>query len=443
VASQVIDLGLDREAPSLDRPEPVRVRHRRAAGAGVVVAMALVLAAGSAPAAAPLPEVRIAAGFGDEVALSADRLYLIPSGTTWTIGPRVISAYELPAGRRLWHEPLPVEGQVRQVIPAPGSLLVVVERDTAIETVAIDASSGRVRWSLAYQPIGLMPDGGLLLGFAPAAGPDPPAEQVAAVELSTGRPVWTYQVPDGAWHGVAWSAERWAADGAGGVPRSVTAWPSGRVAVRDLATGQVVAEADLPGPQSGNRWFQLAGDLLLAAVIADGLDVVTAYGLPGLDRRWTVSLGLAGGYVSTDCGGALCFFNRTGGLRVVDPATGATRWSDPRWQTIETVGGRLLGYAWPSPQWRTTAAVLDPATGGELLDLGRWTTIEPVESGGRTRAVRIDPASGRAWFAVVDVDALTVRVIASAGGISGDCRAGEHVVVCRRLDASVGVWRFP
>jgi hypothetical protein len=265
---------------------------------------------------------------------------------------------------------------------------------------------------------------------------------MAALDLTTGRTAWAYEVPATAWHGMEWSAGRWGADGRTGAgPRSVTVWPSGRVAVRDLETGRVVAAADLGVPESGNRWFQLAGDLFLAAVIVDGVDVVTAYGLPALDRRWTVPVGLAGGYVSADCGGALCLFSQTSGLRVVDPATGATRWADARWQTIETVGGRLLAYSWPDSR-RATTAVLDPASGGELLDLGRWTALEPVASGGQTRAVRLDPATGRAWFAVVDVEALQVRVLFSAPGIAGDCQAGERVVVCRRLDASFGVWRL-
>jgi outer membrane protein assembly factor BamB len=441
VGGRVIELGLDRAPPCLDRPEAVQVRRRRTGASALIVAAALVLTAGSAPAASPPTEVRIAAGFGDGIALAADRLYVLPSGTTWTAG--TVSAYDLPGGRRLWREPLPVEGQVRQVIPAPGVLLVVVERDAVLETVAIDASSGRLRWRAACQPVGLTASGRLLIGVILAAGGDPRAARVVALDLVTGRPAWAYDVPANAWHDLEWSAGRWGADGRTGAgPRSVTVWPSGQVAVRDLETGRVVATAPPGAPPNGNRWFQLAGDLLLAAVIVDGRDVVTAYGLPALDRRWTVTAGLAGGYVSTDCGDALCFFSGTGGLRVVDPATGATRWTDARWQTIETVGGRLLAYAWPSSR-RATTAVLDPASGGELLDLGRWTALEPVASGGQTRAVRLDPASGRAWFAVVDVETPQVRVLFSAPGISGDCQAGEKVVVCRRLDASFGVWRLP
>lgn len=439
----MIELGLDRDPPCPDLPDAVRRRRRRTGVIVVVAAAALVLTTGSVPTVPAPSEVRIAAGLGDAVALSADRLYVLPSDTTWTAGRSAMAAYDLPAGRRLWREPLPVEGQVRQVIPAPGALLVVLERDGALETVAIDASSGRVRWSVECQPVGLAASGSLLIGVAPAAGDDPRAEQVVAFDLATGRPAWAYDVPANAWHDMEWPAGRWGADGrAGAGPRSVTVWPSGRVAVRDLATGRVVATADLQGPPPGDRWFQLAGDLLLAAAIVDGLDVVTAYGLPALDPRWTVTIGLAGGYVSTDCGGALCFFSRTGGLRVLDPATGATRWTDERWQTIETMGGRLFAYAWPSSR-RATAAVLDPVSGGELLDLGQWTALEPAPAEGQTRAVRFDPASGRAWFAVVDVEALEVRVLFSAAGIAGDCQAGEQVVVCRRLDASFGVWRFP
>jgi outer membrane protein assembly factor BamB len=442
VGAAVIDLGLDREPPGLDLPGRVRLRGRRLRAAAFVVAAALGLTAASVPAPPP-PEVRIGAGLSDRVTISADRLYLIPSDTTWSAGTRTISAYELPTGRRLWRQPLPVVGRVRQAVAAPGALLVVVERDAARQTVAIDASSGRVRWRLAYQPVGLAAGGRLLLGLAPPTAADRNGERVVAIELATGRPAWTYDVPANAWHDIEWSAGRWVADhGADSGPRAVTAWPSGHVEVRDLQTGRVVAEAALGGPRSGNPWFQIAGDQLLAAVLVDGVDVVTAYRLPALERQWTVSLGLAGGYVSTNCGGALCFFSRGGGLRVIDPATGVTRWTDQRWQTVETVRGRMLAHAWPSSRWRSTTAVLDPATGRELLDLGRWTILAPVAPGGPARAVRLDPATGKAWFAVVDVEALAVRVLFSADGIAGDCQAGDRVVVCRRLDSSFAVWRF-
>jgi hypothetical protein len=442
VGSPVIDLGLDREPPRVERPRSIQIRRHRAGIVAAVVAAALALTAGSAPAMPHLREVRIAAGPGDAVALSTDQLFVFPSDTTWSLGPRTISAYQLATGRLAWRERLPLEGRVRQVIPAPGALLIVVERDSKVDTVAIDATSGRVRWSMEYQPLGVTASGRLLLGVA-AAWPDPRAQRVVAVELATGRPAWAYDVPPDAFHDMEWSAGRWAGGGQSAGTRSVIARPSGHVAVRDLETGQLMDEADLGGPQSGNRWFQLAGDLLLAGTLADGQDIVTAYGLPALDRRWTVTLSLEGGYVSADCGGALCFFSRATGLRVVDRTTGATRWTDPRWQTIETVGGRLLGYAWPSSGSHTTTAVLDPATGGELLDLGQWSILHPVWTGGQTPAVRLDPGSGRAWFAVVDADAAAVRVVASASGISGDCVAGERIVACRRVDGSIGVWRFP
>lgn len=429
----VIDLGFDREPPRLVDAPP----RPRWGGLLAAALAALVLATGSAPVAARLSEVRISAGLGDELALSADRLYVIQPNLAWsTADRRTVSAYRLPAGRRLWRQPLPVPGRVRQVFPAPGALLVAIQREGDVETVAVDAATGRMRWRLPFQPVGLTPSGRLALGFADTNRSDPRVERVVAVEPVTGRYAWAYEVPAMAWHDMSF-----AVDG-DRPPRSVVAEPSGRVTVRDLDSGRVLTAVEVAAVASGGLWFQIAGDLLLTGFTNNGEEEVTAYGLPALDRRWTTVLNVGGGYVSADCGGNLCLFSRFGGVSVVDPDTGRPLWSDSRWQTVQTVGGRLLAYSWPAPQRRSTTAVLDPATGDELLDLGRWMAVRPAHPGGHTSAVRVEPGSGRAWFAVVDVAALAVRVLGTVDGISGDCRAADRVLVCRRLDASIGVWRF-
>ncbi|MEK8107458.1 hypothetical protein NKG94_24150 [Micromonospora sp. M12] len=64
-----------------------------------------------------------------------------------------------------------------------------------------------------------------------------------------------------------------------------------------------------------------------------------SFGLAELEPRWTAEVPLVA-YV-LDCAGLLCAVPQTGGLQVLDPATGVVRWSDPArtpWPTPGTVG---------------------------------------------------------------------------------------------------------
>jgi hypothetical protein len=228
------------------------------------------------------------------------------------------------------------------------------------------------------------------------------------------------------------------------------AQPTGQVVVRDLETGRVTAAAELgPGASSYSSIpvFQVAGDLLLADWTSDGRRMVSAYGLAALDLRWRQELALSTDYVSADCGGQLCVFARSGGLRVLDRDTGRTRWSDRRWALAETLAGRLLVHAWQLPGPGSWSAVVDPLTGRVLLDLGRWITMRTASSASASGAAglpaaRLDSATARAWFGTVDLASLTIRVLGSAPDVSGDCRSGAGWVVCRRVDASIGVWTY-
>jgi hypothetical protein len=219
---------------------------------------------------------------------------------------------------------------------------------------------------------------------------------------------------------------------------------TGHVVVRDLETGRVTVTGQL-AESASPTWtpvFQVAGGLLLADGSSGGRRMVSAYGLDALDLRWRAELNVSTEFISADCGGALCVFARSGGLRVIDPDTGQTRWADPRWVIAETISGRLLAHAWQLPGPDSWSAVIDPQTGSALLDLGLWTTLHTVRPGRDLTAVRVDSRSGRAWFGVVDLTDLTVRVLGSALDVSGDCRAGSGWFVCRRLNASIGVWTY-
>jgi hypothetical protein len=465
----VIELGEGRVPPRLDRPAALSVRAHLPA-ATIALAATLLLATGSASPGQPaVVETRIPAALGDAMEIVGDRLYVIPPDPGFPDGRiRPVSAYQLPGGQRLWQTRLPVRGTVRNTFVGDATLLISAQAESTVQTVALDTGSGQVRWQRPYIAIGLSASGRRAVTVGGTPGPAPVPQPVEAVEVRTGQPVWSYAVPIDGWHYLSYglppattAAEAAAAGlaGSGQAPaavRSVVAQPTGHVVVRDLETGQVTAAGEL-GPRAGTSSpiplpiFQVAGDLLLADWANDGRRMASAYDLVTLDLRWRQQLSLSTEYVSADCGGQLCVFAGSGGLRVLDQGTGQTRWSDPRWALAETLAGTLLVHAWQLPVPGSWSAVVDPLTGRVLLDLGRWITTRSAWAGGcrldgcggvGLPAVRLDSTAGRAWFGTVDLVSLAIRVLGSASDVSGDCRPGADWVVCRRANASIGVWTY-
>jgi hypothetical protein len=85
-------------------------------------------------------------------------------------------------------------------------------------------------------------------------------------------------------------------------------------------------------------------------------------------------------------------------------------------------------------------AVLDPLTGRELHDLGHWDMIG--FAGDRIALMRRDPGTGRAWFGLADPSRDGVHILGAAPDVSGDCQSTAAWILCRRLDASVGIWSY-
>jgi hypothetical protein len=50
------------------------------------------------------------------------------------------------------------------------------------------------------------------------------------------------------------------------------------------------------------------------------------------------------------------------------------------------------------------------------------------------------PLDDTVFYAELDPANRGVRVLGSAVDVSGDCQTTDEVLVCRRIDASVGIW---
>jgi outer membrane protein assembly factor BamB len=428
----VIDLGvLGREAVLASAPA-VRPRRRLGPALTALASAAILLAGSAPPQGPPLAESDIRAGLADSVRIMGDQMYLIrPDLSIPRRLPRVVAGHRLPDGQRLWQTSLAIRGTIRKTAALPSVTLVSVDRLDGVETVAVETSTGQVRWRRPYLLVDAAPERGVALATeSMPATPDRPATStLAALDLTTGRTRWERPVPADTRH---FLDRQWA----------VSALPSGRVEVRELGHGGLVAGAGVRSavPSSITSWVQPAPGQLL---VATSESTVVAYGLPGLDRRWQAEWELTDWSVTPDCGTGLCVFSRTAGLRLVDPASGRTRWSDPRWSSAELAGGRLLARGQQRPGSGSAAALLDPATGRVLLDLAQWTAVgRPAGRDGVLLAVQVDSGRGLAWFGAVDPSSLAMRVLDSASGVRTDCQPGPGSLVCRRRDASVTVWRL-
>jgi hypothetical protein len=231
------------------------------------------------------------------------------------------------------------------------------------------------------------------------------------------------------------------ADVVDGFPRRlVSATDTGDLEIRDTVTGAVTATATVPvrSQQPGADvpvWP--TGDLVLVGAPGG----TTAYALPDLTERWRSPADLAGRWVQDGCA-AICSLNWQGGLRMLDRATGRELWTDERWNYVEQIGRYLVASENTGPQRSPGVAVLDPGSGRVLGDFGTWRPIGDRRPDGTVYGLREDGADDTVWYARLDPESLAVRVLGRADRISGDCRATADVLVCRRIDASVGIWQL-
>jgi outer membrane protein assembly factor BamB len=434
--SGVIDLGEMRHGTQVAVPEPVRtpVRWRFTWAFAGLAALAATLGP-AIPEPEALTETTIPARLGDTAFAVGEQFYVVTSDRTTLAGPRTITAYALPDAGRLWQAPLRLAGALRGVGAAAGQMLISTQPELLeqVESVSIREATGQIMWRRRALFEGVTPGGRVLLWTSPDGTPTASTgqETLEAVDPVTGAVRWSYRVPAGGWLSYRYADKA--------PTHVVTLLPAGRVEVRDVEDGRVLAAADLLPPRPPSTpasYVQFAGDLLLVR----GGPTVTAYGLERLDRRWAAAIDLATEYVASGCGDTLCVISHIGGVRAIDPATGRMLWADPTRTFVRRAGDYLVAEV-RARDGSTALSVLDPATGHELEWLGNWTMIAPPAADGELIAMRTDLATSRAWLARVDPATGGARFFGVVGGVTGDCEVRAGAVICRRLNATIGVWR--
>jgi hypothetical protein len=386
--------------------------------------------------AVPVP-ASIPARLGDTLFSARDRYFVVTSAderATSQVQNRIISMYALPTAILLSRTPVTTTGPIMKV-DAIGAILLVSQQVETVggqNTTAVVAGSGRVLWQHPARLISASPSGRLALLLDSGAGARNGPLRWYGVEPATGVALWSQEEP------ITGSTDL--VYGEGDTPsRLVSATVDGELQVRDPETGEVTASAVVPAPAEWrihglNIW--VAGDLMLLG----GRSGITAYDLSDLHARWSSQVDLTEVFVLPVCGDAICLFGRFGGLQVIDPATGLPRWGAERWAVAQRVGPYLLTSGRDRPNLRQPLIVVDPASGHERGSFGTWRPVGEPLPDGRIIGVQERLSDSRVWYAVLDPRTLTVRVLGVAEPVTGDCQVITVVLVCRRLDSSVGVW---
>jgi hypothetical protein len=421
----IIDLGELRDDATPGPPARRRPPGGRPYRSLLVLVVALLTLAGAAPVSARVV-VTLPGGPAARAFVTGDRAYVVQAPDPQRGVDRQLVAYRVDGAgpaRVRWRTVLPVAGVAAAVWERAGVVLLVgrTENDTGWETVAFNARTGRIGWR--QSGVAVPAGDGVLLQATGETGEAP----TRRVDPVTGRTLWR----------VADSPDLVQPNfGAAGVDRLVRASASGAVEVYDAVSGVRLAARELhPGELPGWPGIVLAAGLLL--VPGDAGDTVTGYDLDTLEPRWTVSLPLFG--YAERCGRLLCALRQNGGIRALDPATGATRWTDDRWAgTLAAAGGRLLVTAETAAG--TRLAVVEETTGRLVADLGGWALVPQDLTDGPVIVVR-PGADGRLLVAEVDRATSAARVRDVLPATSGDCRASGALLVCRR-GGGFDLWRL-
>ncbi|MFK3980449.1 PQQ-binding-like beta-propeller repeat protein [Micromonospora sp. NPDC050397] len=470
------------EPPVRDRPLARSWLAARSVRLGAVLALLLGTLGAAGRGFAPIPEATIPARLGVSVLTGADQLFVIDPVDPTGEPRQQVGAYRLPDAAPLWRVRMPVPGPFGGYALVGDTLVLASDWGSTAprRTVGVDARTGVVSWLRPGQFETVTASGDVLLWVSDAdadvegsGGPDPgdlpdgwgsrAPGTLRAVVPDSGEVRWSVALPAGTAHGYAGApadptAVWFAAPGPDVV---LVRLPDGRLELRDLADGRVRRSVELPRSPTGDGWQgppAAVGDFML---VPEGPSHLTAYGLERFERRWTIDWEVDRQPWPQACGALLCAFRPEGGVRVLDRRTGASRWADERWSYLTPIGSYLIASHEARPSLAAGLAVVDPPTGRVLGELGAWQLLGAVTGdaapagGGPADRVRLlgirSSLDGRTWVAELDPATATARPLVALPGISGDCqygtrssRSGSHgVLVCRRLNGDIGIWRLP
>ncbi len=437
----MIDLG-EVPAAGVGEPDPARPRrslpYRRLLGPP---ALALAVALGGAvPPPPPPPEpLTLPVTVRDSVRVEDGRIHVIGPGEELAGQPRSrrmmrypVGSYTLPGLTPGPRWTLVLDGDVGFIGSGPGDLLLYsyqgdFEGGTAV--AAVRPGSSEPVWNREVFLYGLAPDRATALAFEALTES---FQDFVGLDTRTGATRWRVSRPAGGQMIV-----RDAQDRADFPERIYTLRPDGLIETWDTGTGRSAGTTRTTVPVDGRTQFWSAGGLLLV-----GHPDIGTVGYDGRDltERWRAVPGLEENTYPYACGIVICLTGRPGGLAAIDPATGRDLWRNDFWAFTQPIGDRLL--VGVDDLIDPELAVLDPMTGRIVADVGPWRSGGSGPEPGTAWVYRIRSPDYQMRYGVLELATGKVRVLGIAERIAGDCRFVTGVLVCRRLDSSVGVWRL-
>jgi len=440
----VIELGFI-TADGDQEPEPRgpsrRGRHdlRRMLVALVAVCCVLTVTGSARPDPRGLPQLWSIPFHqdGDTFSVTGDAVFVLSRGED------TISAYSLRTGARQWAIPafsdtiwlgwvtagvllLPAGDTTIRFTAEDGS---EVARQVTLETIAIDAATGRQLWRQPGEFTVLSDDRLLLAEWNDKASA---VRSLRAVRVRDGGTIWSHS---------AEALTSWTTgSGTDGAPadRLVAITSDRSVKVLDVADGAVVTSGRMPWgqhPDYTDATLTLQGHRIYADQIVGGKPTIAAYETETLRQLWLLEPEEPGG--AFPCGPLLCL-NGPDSTAGYDRETGELRWR---------LAGLRNGYPLPGDRILVdddnTGArhrLVDAASGRVLTDIEAATPVWDYRTGetpyllARTR----EPAD---LTSVSSFDARTGETLlrGAIAAVDPGCQSKDGLLLCVTLDQQLTV----
>jgi hypothetical protein len=359
-------------------------------------------------------------------------------------GAARLTAFRLADARRLWQTPLAINLATTSIDVVGDTVLLTSDQVTE----AVDAGTGRPLWhsDLPRLPTAVRDGHVLVAAFLDRTdtGPAGPSLSIhppllmRALNLRTGQPVWSYQVPAG-WL-TALPDDPSETDP---LDRFIVVTPDGQASAVDLATGTPRATATIPvtpaalGDNTAGPWLALLGGQLVVGYLRQGSPTLTVYRTDTLAAQWTTTVPTLDIGV-TRCASLLCLSD-VHGVRAVAAATGTAVWTRSGAAWFGLVDGWI--YDAPQPFESGSARLVDPVTARTVLDLGRWRLS--TQTPGRPPLLEwVEKDSGRIWLALL-TPGLRIQVLGAVTDLAQNtCGLGDSYLACMTIAHQLRIWRY-
>jgi hypothetical protein len=293
------------------------------------------------------------------------------------------------------------------LVTGGGSSAVVQDAEFAAGTV-YDQSSG------APGPLYFSADG------VPHTRP-PERSVLRGLDLATGRERWRHTEPGSVY-----------AVPVGGAGDGYLVISAGRLELLDGGTGAVVRAQPVPRT-AGDFYPDVIGDVVLMAAGRS----VRAVSLRTFATLWqrTESIGVRADQGS--CLGLLCDTGQDA-ITVLDPDTGAARWTAPTTALLIARGADVLEEHSDSQR---PVVVRDRVTGRARVDLRVWNTVADSDPDDPVLVFRAQAGTARAEFGALRPGAGRVEPLGRTSAPVRECSSDARYVACR-LDGGVEVWAY-